>query len=114
MNGITMNEFDRGHLAGYREGRNDTLRGLNQEKPPGFWKRQARPIFVAWLILFSLICSVGRYRERMAAFQAVSISSAAIDEALYFVTLTRLKTEAQVREDIAGLERMIDGASAGR
>ncbi len=103
-----MNEFDRGHLVGYREGRNDILRGgLNEEKP-SFLRGPARGIFVLWLVVFSLVGSWDHYRQALATLRAISIAEGILDQIRYAVATRRLQIEGEVRDIIMNLEARAD------
>ena len=104
-----MNEFDKGHLVGYREGRNDILRGgLNEEKP-SFLRGSARGIFVLWLVVFSLFGSAGSLRHRLAVERYIVKVEAVLDELQYVVMTRRLQIEGQVRDLVLDLERRVNG-----
>ena len=104
-----MNEFDRGHLVGYREGQNDVLRGgLNEEKP-SFLRGPARGIFVLWLVVFSLFGSWDLYRHKLATHRAIQIAESILDHVRYVVTMQALMMENEVRDIRADLDRRMNG-----
>ena len=107
-----MNEmdlaFDKGHLVGYREGQNDTLRGLNQDKPPGFWKEGARTSFVVALICWSFALAWIHYDQTMTAYRVTGIAIENLDQAIYVTRFYHRKIEAENEARIRSLQNEIN------
>lgn len=105
------NEFAKGYRSGYREGQNDTIRGLNQEKPLGFWKGGARNTFVVALLCWSISLAWIHYDQTMRAYRVVRVAIENLDQAIYVTRFYYQKIEA---ENAARIRRLRDEINSYR
>lgn len=90
-----MNEFDRGHLWGYREGQNDTLRGGLNEERPSFLRDPARRILVLALVFLSFALSWTHFSQTMKTLHMIQVVGANLDAISWTLRLEEAREEAE-------------------